>query len=174
MSVKQLISGSDSAAARQASRSYFPRRRFYAPVLVFSLAVAVFCFAGKARAEFSNLEAFTGVWCVDFEKTKTVWENTSAKADWTIISVLKEMYHMDVDFKTRTLIEGDIEQERERIPFTAAVRNGKLYMTITDEDNKKKTFVWVDRGDGTIEHDIEGADHSEEGTLIMERSHCGP
>ena len=156
---------------KPAERPFFPRGRFHASVLVLLFATVLFCSAGKAHAAFSELDAFTGIWCVDFEKTKKLWKKLGATADWTIIAVLKEMYHMDVNFKNRTLIEGNIEEETKRIPFTVKVKGGKLYMTITDDDKKKRTFVWTDRGDGTIMHDIKGSDHSEEGPLIMERHH---
>lgn len=175
MRFEKLLPDNGAAAAnRLTARRFFQSGR--ACLLVFLFAAVLLHPAGKAQAaSFSNLEAFSGVWCVNFEKTKKIWIRSGVKEHWTLISVIRESYHMDVDFKRRTLIEGDIYntfgtgkgKRVKRTPFTVKVKGNKLYMTIQTGRKATKTFIWVNRGDGTILHDIEG--RKEEGPLAMER-----
>ena len=110
----------------------------------------------RADAAFSAQDDLSDIWTVAADETQRVWKDRDAE-DNLMLSLLVESYKLDVDFSTKTLIEGEKFGEIQREPFTAEFKDGKLYMKMVQTTGSKpKLFIWTDLGDGKALVEIEG------------------
>lgn len=121
-------------------------RGFFIPLLLAILALAATAgYAGE------DLNALSGLWVVDYSKTKALWEEAQIDEEKEGLDILAAFFRLDMDFSASTMIEGtSFSKNPTRDPFnTSRNSDGNLLITSTRR-GESKTFLWAMRDGGGV------------------------